>query len=251
MELNDLADPLKSIYSVVLLILLWEFASRSGLVHWYFLPPFSAVLGTFFDLLVSGEMLTNTYLTLKRAFVGLVIASLLGVTIGVLSVRSAVVDWFFDPLITIGYPIPKITLIPVFMLWFGIDDTSKIVLVATSTFFPIVVNARHGAREVDEVLIWSAKMMGTSDRKLVRKVILPAAAPAIVTGIQIGMPMALISTFVFEMVAGGGGLGALEILGIRDFETTQVFASLIAIAIVGLVLDYGLRELRGRLLEWT
>lgn len=248
--IRELLSAISPLYSLIAILVLWELIARAGLVRYYFLPPLTDVVATFVQMVLSLEIVDATLLTLKRAFFGLLISSTLGVTIGILAARNRVADWFFNPLFTIGYQIPKITLIPAFMLWFGIGDTSKIILVATSTVFPIVVNTYEGAREVEETLVWSAKMMGTSERRLLRRVVLPAAMPAILTGIQIATPIALIVTVVFEMVAGGGGLGFLEIQGVRKFRATQTYAVLIAIAIVGIVLDRGIRRVRTRLLAW-
>ena len=251
LDRSDLVRAGRSVYSLVAVLALWELVTRLGLVHYYFLPPLSDVLGRFVELTLSGELPYHAYLTLRRAFAGLFVATVFGVTVGVLSARNALVDWFFDPLIKIGYPVPIIALIPVFMLWFGIGDLSKVVMVAVGAFWPIAVNARESTRQVDETLIWSARMMGTSDRRLLRRVVLPAAAPGIITGIQIALPLSLIITFVFEMVAGGGGLGALEIRGVRSFESTQTYAAIIAVMLIGMALDRGLRVVRGRLLGWT
>ncbi|MFB6091808.1 MAG: ABC transporter permease [Haloquadratum sp.] len=241
----------KSVYSLVLVLVLWEVVAQLGLIHHYFLPPLSEVLGLFFELLVSGDLLYHAYLTLKRAMIGLAIAIALGVPIGVLCGRSRIVGWFFNPIIAVGYPVPIIALIPVFILWFGIGDVSKFLLVALGTFWPIAVNARNSTQNVDENLIWSARMMGTSDRKLLWKVIVPVSAPGILTGIQIALPISLIITFIFEMVAGGGGLGYLEIRGVREFSSPQVYAAIFAIMIVGLALDRLLRAVRRRILSWT
>lgn len=241
----------KSIYSLVIVLVLWEAVAQLGLIHYYFLPPLSDVLSLFFELTASGVMIDAAVLTLERALLGLLIACVFGVIIGVLAARNAFFAWFFDPIITIGYPVPIIALIPVFMLWFGIGNVSKIILVAVGCFWPVAINARNSTRTVDENLIWSARMMGTSERRLLWRIILPAAAPGILTGIQIALPISLIVTFVFEMVAGGGGLGALEIEGVRSFNSPQVYAAIFAIMLIGLVLDRGLRVVRGRLLEWT
>jgi ABC-type nitrate/sulfonate/bicarbonate transport system permease component len=248
---DDLVGFGKSIYSLVLLIVVWELVGQFGLIHYYFLPPLSAILGRFVELTMSGDMLANAYLTLRRAFVGLALASVFGIVVGVLSARNAVTRWFFDPIIKIGYPVPIISLIPVFMLWFGIGDVSKIIMVAVGTFWPVAVNTRDATRQVDENLVWSARMMGTSERRLLWRVVLPAASPGILTGIQIAMPLALIITFIFEMVAGGGGLGALEIQGVRSFQSEQVYAAIIAIMLIGIALDRGLRFGRNRILHWT
>jgi NitT/TauT family transport system permease protein len=250
-DVSGLVGLVKSVYSLVILIVVWEAVGQFGLIHYYFLPPLSAIVMRFVELTLSGEMLFNAYLTLRRALVGLVIASAFGVVVGVLSARNDLVDWFFDPIIKIGYPVPIIALIPVFMLWFGVGDISKIIMVAVGTFWPVAVNARDSTRQVQTSLVWSAKMMGTSDRRLLWRVILPAALPGILTGFQIAMPLSLIITFVFEMVAGGGGLGALEIAGVRSFQSEQVYAAIIAIMLIGIGLDRGLRVIRGRLLHWT
>lgn len=241
----------KSVYSLVILLVLWELVGQFELVHYYFLPPLSDILRTFYELTAAGTMLDHAYLTLRRAMVGLVIACVLGVVVGVLSGRNRVFGWFWDPIIEVGYPVPVIALVPVFMFWFGTGDLPKIVLVAVGCFWPVAINARNATREVDENLVWSARMMGTSDRQLLRKVVVPAAAPEIITGIQIALPISLIITFVFEMVAGGGGLGHLEIQGVRSFDSAQVYATIIAIMILGFALDRGLGLLRDRLLEWT
>ena len=239
-----------SVYSLVLVLILWEFIGRSPIVYYNFLPPLSDILLTFYDLTVSGAMIHHAFLTLQRAMAGLAIAIVLGIPIGVLAARNALFRWFWNPVIAIGYPVPVISLIPVFMLWFGIGDISKVILVAVACFWPVALNARDATRTVDENLIWSARMMGTSDRRLLWRVVIPAAAPGILTGIQIALPIAFIATFIFEMIAGGGGLGHLQIQGARQFRSTQVYAAIIAIMIVGLVFDRLLRHVRNWVLSW-
>ncbi|WP_336023821.1 ABC transporter permease [Halobellus salinisoli] len=250
-DLSRLVELGKSIYSLVIVLVIWELVGQLELIHYYFLPPLSDIILRFIELTLSGDMLYNAYLTLYRALVGLAIATVFGVLVGVLSARNDLVDWFFDPIIKIGYPVPIISLIPVFMLWFGIGDISKIIMVAVGTFWPVAVNARDSTQQVQQNLVWAAQMMGTSDRRLLRRVVFPAALPGIITGFQIAMPLSLIITFVFEMVAGGGGLGALEIQGVRSFQSTQTYAAIIAVMFIGIGLDRGLRLIRSRLLHWT
>lgn len=241
----------KSVLSLVVLVVLWEAVTWLELVHPYFLPPLSEVLWTFWELVEAGEMQYATYLTLKRAMAGLAIAIALGVPIGVLCGRSRIVGWFWNPIIAVGYPIPIIALIPVFNFWFGFGDVAKILLVAMGAFWPIAVNARDATETVSQNLVWSARMMGTSGRRILWKVVLPESAPGIMTGIQIALPISLIITFIFEMVAGGGGLGFLEIEGVRGFDSSQTYAVIIAIMIVGFVLDRLLRVIRARLFDWA
>ena len=243
-------DLLTSVYSLIIVIILWEVVTQAGLIYHGTLPPLSEILALFVDLTASGRMIQETILTLQRALAGLAIAVVLGIPVGVLAGRNRIFEWFWNPVIAIGYPVPVISLIPVFMLWFGIGDVSKIILVAVGAFWPVALNARDAARSVDENLIWSARMMGTSDRRLLWRIVIPAAAPGIITGVQIALPISLIVTFIFEMIAGGGGLGHLQIQGFREFRATQVYAAIVAIMVVGLGLDRILRYVREWALAW-
>ena len=243
-------DALTSVYSLVVVMILWELVTQAGLIYHGTLPPLSEILALFVELTLSGRMVQETILTLRRALAGLAVAVALGVPIGVLAGRNRLFEWFWNPVIAIGYPVPVISLIPVFMLWFGIGDVSKIILVAVGAFWPVALNARDAARSVDENLIWSARMMGTSDRRLLWRIVVPAAAPGILTGMQIALPISLIVTFIFEMIAGGGGLGHLQIQGFREFRATQVYAAIVAIMVVGLGLDRLLRYVRHWILAW-
>lgn len=248
---TSLVDAVKATYSLGIILLLWELVAQAGLVYYYFLPPLSDILLRFAEMTADGTMVYHGYLTVRRALIGLVVACVAGIAVGVLSARSRIMGWFWDPIIEVGYPVPVIALVPVFLFWFGTGDLPKIALVALGCFWPVALNARNATRDVDQNLIWSARMMGTSDRHLLRKVVVPAAAPGIISGVQIALPISLIITFVFEMVAGGGGLGHIEIQGVRSFDSAQVYATLIAIMIIGFVLDRGLRLTRTKLLAWT
>ena len=245
-----LREAVLSVYSLILVLVLWELVAQLGLIYYNFLPPLSDIFALFYELTVSGRMIEETILTLKRALAGLAIGTVVGIPIGVLTARNRAFEWFWNPVIAVAYPVPVISLIPVFMLWFGIGDSSKIILVAVATVWPVALNARDAARSVDESLVWSARMMGTPDRRLLWRVVIPAAAPGILTGLQIALPIAFIATFIFEMIAGGGGLGHLQILGARQFKSPQVYAAIFAIMIVGLVFDRALRVVRGWILSW-
>lgn len=248
---GGVVETLKSSYSLVLLLVIWEIVGQLGVIHYYYLPPLSDVVSLFVEMTLDGTMVYHGYLTLRRALVGFAIAAVLGIAVGILSARNKIMSWFWDPIIEVGYPVPVIALVPVFIFWFGTGDLSKIALVAVGCFWIVAVNTRNAAREIDENLIWSARMMGTSDRKLLWKVIVPSAAPGILSGLQIAIPISLIITFIFEMVAGGGGLGHIEIQGVRQFNTVQVYSTLFAIMIIGYALDRAMRALRERVLRWA
>jgi ABC-type nitrate/sulfonate/bicarbonate transport system permease component len=164
--------------------------------------------------------------------------------------RSALFRWFFDPLISAGFPMPKIAFLPIFVLWFGLFDTSKIIMVAFSAVFPVVSAAYAGTQGVDKWPLWSARALGAKERELLWEIILPMALPQILTGLQIALPVALITTVVTEMLMSGKGLGGTMINAGRFADSVGVFAGIVEIAIVGILVIRGVEVLRRRLLVW-
>ena len=198
----------------------------------------------------SGDLVLNLGLTLYRAFFGFIVASVVGVALGILIARNNFVHWFFDPIISVGFPMPKIAFLPIFMLWFGLYDTSKIALIIFDATFPVVTATIAGAQGVDRFTLWSARMLGASERQLLREIILPAAFPTIMTGLQIALPISLIIAIVCEMIMGGPGLGGSMIAASRFADSPGVFAGIIEIAIAGFCVVKGMAMLRRRLLIW-
>jgi ABC-type nitrate/sulfonate/bicarbonate transport system permease component len=243
--------PVLALYPLVLVVVLWEVAARAGLVAPLFLPSFSVVVVQAGNLLVAGDLFEPLWTSLFRAAAGFALATAGGITIGLLMGRVKWVHWLLDPLVALGFPAPKIAFIPIFILWFGIDDASKILLVAFTTIFPFIVAAYAGVRTVPVNQIWAARAMGeTSEWGLLRRVILPAALPSLMSGVRVGVPVALLTTFTAEMVAGGGGLGGGEVMAERFFESPTVFAYLLVMLVVGYSIDVGVFAIRRRLLRW-
>jgi len=234
-------------YSIVLVAIVWELVARAGVVPFFFLPPLSVIARTFVAQVADGVLVSEAWLTLFRAMTGFAIAIVVGVTLGMGMSRFRVVHWFFDPIVAVALSVPTLTLVPAFVLWFGIGHESKILLVALSCVWSMAVSTYNGARNVDTRLIWSARAMGTPESKLLWKIVVPAAMPFIWNGMQVALPISLIVAFVFEMVAGGGGLGFQEIMAARFFKSPDLFAALFAILLVGFALDRLLRTLRARL----
>jgi ABC-type nitrate/sulfonate/bicarbonate transport system permease component len=248
--IRRLLSSLSGLLPIAAIILLWEVVARWGGVPPLLLPPFSAVVEQLVTLTVSGQLLTDLYTTSMRAAVGLLIGMVAGIACGLAMARVRAVKWFLDPLVAIGFPTPTIALLPVVILWFGTGHGSKIFLVALTCFFPIVMSTYAGAREVPSRFLWSAQAMGTSAPRLLTRVIFPAAAPFVFSGIRVAVPLAVIVCFVAEMVGGGGGLGYALIFGYRFMQTTTVFSALVVILLFGLVLDRALLFLRRKLLPW-
>jgi len=232
------------------LALAWEMLARSGTVTPFMLPRLSAVLELIWIDAVSGDLLINTSLTLYRAIAGFLIAASAGIVLGMAMSRNAGVRWLFDPIISVGFPMPKIAFLPVVMLWLGVYDTSKIAMVVLDAIFPVVTATIIGIQGVDRHLLWSARNMGASERELLWQIVLPAAAPQIMTGLQVALSIALIVAVVAEMLMGGYGLGGAMVHASRFADSRGVFAGIVEIAVVGYVLVKAMTLVRRRLLLW-
>jgi ABC-type nitrate/sulfonate/bicarbonate transport system permease component len=247
---QEIAWRIAPFVSVGLLIAAWEIVARSGTVTPYLLPSVGTVLERIRDDAVAGDLWINMILTLYRAFAGFAIAATIGVAVGFAMARSRVAHWFFDPLISVGFPMPKIAFLPVIILWLGTFDVSKISMVVFDATFPVVTGTLVGIASVERELIWSARNMGASEREVLRQVVLPAALPQIMTGLQVALPLALIVAVVSEMVMGGYGLGGAMMTAYRFANSAGVFAGIVEIAAVGWVVVKLMALVRRRLLLW-
>ena len=228
----------------------WEVLARSGAFSAFILPAASTVLRRIWTDAVSGELALHLGLTLYRSLFGFLIAAALGISLGLLMTRARAVRWFFDPLISVGFPMPKIVFLPVVTLWLGFHDVSRITMIVFDAVFPVVAATLAGAYAVEKELVWSARSLGAGERSLVREVVFPAALPQILTGLQVALPIALIVCVVAEMLTGGRGLGGAMLSASRMADSPGVFAGIVEIAVAGYVLIKGLALMRRRLLVW-
>ena len=238
------------IFSVVAVLVAWEIFARSGKVTPFMLPPFSVVLERIYTDAILGDLWRNLGLTVYRAMAGFAIAAIGGIALGAAMSRSRLMRWFFDPLISVGFPMPKIAFLPIIILWFGLYDFSKISIVVFDAIFPVVTATLTGIASVDKELLWSARNMGASEREMMWQIVLPAAMPQILTGLQVALPIALIVAIVAEMQMGGYGLGGAMMTASRFADSPGVFAGIVEIAIVGYALIKALAVIRRRLLVW-
>lgn len=236
--------------SVIALLVGWELLAQSGAFTTFLLPPLSLVLSRVFEDAMSGALLLNLGLTLYRAMVGFLIAAGAGVVLGVLIARIPVVHWLFDPVVSVGFPMPKIAFLPVFMLWFGLYDVSKISMIAFDCIFPVIAATVAGTVAVEKQLVWSAQSLGAGHRAVLWEIVMPAALPQILTGLQVALPIALIVTVVCEMLMGGEGLGGAMIQSSRFADSPGVFAGIVEIAIAGWFVIKGQEWVRRKLLVW-
>jgi ABC-type nitrate/sulfonate/bicarbonate transport system permease component len=238
------------IFSILVLLVAWELFAKSGKVTPFMLPAFSVVAERIYHDAFYGDLWLNLGLTMYRALTGFFIAAVLGIVLGAVMSRSKILRWFFDPLISVGFPMPKIAFLPIIILWLGLYDVSKISMVVFDAIFPVVTATLAGIANVEKELIWSGRNMGASEREMMWQIILPAASPQIMTGLQVALPIALIVAIVAEMAMGGYGLGGAMMTASRYANSPGVFAGIVEIAVVGYILIKAMAMARRRLLIW-
>jgi ABC-type nitrate/sulfonate/bicarbonate transport system permease component len=237
-------------FSILLMLIAWELFARSGRVTPFMLPSFSVVIERIYSDAAGGDLWINLGLTMYRAMSGFFIATIGGIALAVAMSRSRLVYWFFDPIISVGFPMPKIAFLPIIILWLGLYDTAKISIVVFDAIFPVVTATLAGIAAVEKELLWSARNMGANERELMWQIVLPAALPQILTGLQVALPISLIVAIVAEMAMGGYGLGGAMMSASRFANSPSVFAGIVEIAVVGYVLIKAMAIMRRRLLVW-
>jgi sulfonate transport system permease protein len=236
--------------SPILLLLLWELGSRSGLIPPRILAAPSTVLATLWSMIVSGELPSNLLVSLARASAGLAIGLVVGTSLALVSGLSRLGESTVDPLMQIKRTIPSLALTPLFIVWFGIGEAPKITLIAVGTTFPIYLNLFSGIRAVDTRLVEAARSFGLKGADLIIHVILPGALPSFLTGLRYAMGVALLVLVVAEQINAQAGLGYL-INNARDFMRTDVIVvCLLVYASLGLAADQAVRILESRALAW-
>ncbi|MEU1527642.1 ABC transporter permease [Nocardia rhamnosiphila] len=236
--------------AILAFLALWEIAPRVGLVDKVFLPPFSEVAATFFELIGNGQLWEHVSTSLSRALTGFVIAVAIAVPLGVAIAWYRPVADFLNPVLELFRNTAALALLPVFILILGIGETSKVALVIYACTFPILLNTISGVRTVDPLLVKSARSLGFSQIALVYKVVLPAAVPTIFTGLRMAAASSILVLIAAEMVGAKAGLGYLITAAQLNFQIPDMYAGIIAIALVGLIFNAVLVFVERRLSRW-
>jgi NitT/TauT family transport system permease protein len=235
---------------VGVVLLIWEAAARSGLWSKLLFPSLVNIAYEFGMFLVTPERLHEAWVSLYRALGGFALAAAAGIFLGILMGRSKLVAGLLDPLFSGTYAVPKLALFPIFIFLFGIGSLSKVALVFLECLYPIVIMSYQGARSVNRVLLWSAQNMGASRGETLRRVVIPATAPFIFAGFRVAVPVAMIVVVITEMVSSADGLGYLVIYSLASLKTDRMLAVVVAIAILGYLLDKAVVLARDRLIYW-
>jgi len=232
------------------LIALAEIGTRSGFISPLSLPKPSDVLVTFGELYESGRLMQHLAPSLTRLLVGSVIGVSSGVAIGVLIGLFSYARAGLVPLVAALFPIPKIALLPLFVIWFGIDEGSKYALIALGTFTPTVVATYGAVDNVDRTLIRMGQSFGLSWQSIVRKIVLPGAMPGILSGLRISLAIGIILLVAAEMLGAEYGVGAyiLEAGSLYDLE--RLFAGVVILSVLGVVVSFAIGLLERRVLRW-
>ncbi len=234
----------------LLLVILWEAASRAGLLPERVLAAPSTVAATLWSMTASGELAHNLLVSLGRATAGLAIGLAAGIALALAAGLSRAGETAIDPLVQIKRTIPTLALTPLFIIWFGIGEQPKILLIALATVFPVYLNLFTGIRGVDVRLIEAARSLGLGRVQIILNVALPGAMPALLTGIRYALGTAVLVLVVAEQINASAGLGAL-INQARDFMQTEVIVvCIIVYAALGLGGDAIVRLAERRLLAW-
>jgi ABC-type nitrate/sulfonate/bicarbonate transport system permease component len=238
-------------YPLAVVVLAWELVARLQWVDALFLPRFSGVVVALWaGLFQTGFLATDAAYSLGRAFVGLVIGGSAGVLLGTLMGQFRPVRQFLDPLVSFLFPMPKLALFPIVMVLFGLSESSKIAMVAISTFFPVAINTYTGIRNVDKFLIWNALSKGASQPQLLAWVLIPAASPFIFAGFRVAVSLSFLVTVSVEMLQSNNGLGYRILFARSIYEPEIMYAALLLVALLGFSVDRIVRIVGKRLLVW-
>jgi ABC-type nitrate/sulfonate/bicarbonate transport system permease component len=219
------------------LLILWEVVAQAGLINPLVVPPLSRILGVFAELVWSGQIPLQVLVSMKRAASGYLMAAVIFIPLGILMGLSQTVYRLFDVVVEMLRPVPPPVMIPVAMLFFGLEDQMKIFVIFFSCAWPILLNTLDGARNVDGVLLNTARTFGLPQWKIIWNVILPACSPQIVTGLKVSLPIMLILVVISEMVGSTDGIGYFILDSQRRFRVAQMYAGMFALAILGYSLN--------------
>ena len=239
-----------SIVSILCLLAIWELICQSGVVSSLFLPAPTAIISALLQMITDGEIGVSLAASLYRILAGFFIGSLVGLAVGLVTGTSALMDKIGTPIVNAIYPIPKIALLPLFILWLGIGELSKVTIIALGVFFPVAMNTYSGVKNVDTLLLKVAASFNASWWMTMKSVVLPNALPMIFAGLRLAAGTSLLLLVAAEMIAAQVGIGAL-ILHYGDLMITdRLMAGVIVLSLLGLVFNLILQFLERKAIPW-
>ena len=234
----------------LVLIGLWELGSRSGLISPIALPAPSEAIAAMGDLIETGMLWRHLEASLSRLVMGWTIGTVAGIVLGLAIGLFSLARAGLSPVVSALFPIPKIALLPLFIIWFGIGEGSKVATIVFGTFFPTVIATYGGVDSVDRTLIRMGQSFALSPLSIVRKIILPGALPAILSGARISASIAIILLVAAEMIGAEYGIGAYILLAGSLFALDQLIAGVAMLSIIGLTVAWLIGRAERALLDW-
>jgi NitT/TauT family transport system permease protein len=234
----------------LVLLAAWETGVAAGWIDPFFLSRPTAIAGRVITWLGSGSLWPHLLVTLEESFLGLAIGGALGVTAGFVLARSPFAARVLDPYIMMANAIPRVVLAPLFLLWFGLGIWSKVALAVTLVFFVMFFSTFQGVRNADRVVIDNVRMLGATERQLVRHVLIPSALAWILASLQTSLGFAMVGAVVGEYLGATRGLGYVIAQAEGTFDTTGVFAGMTILGVVVVIVSAGVSRIERRLLRW-
>ena len=234
----------------VVALAVWQWGVRAGILDPFFVSRPSDIASRTARWVATGAIWGHLVTTLEEAFLGLLVGAALGITLGFVLARSPLAARVCDPYITMLNAVPRVVLAPIFLLWFGLGIWSKVALAVTLVFFVMFFNTYQGVRDADRVLIDNARMLGASERQLVRHVLIPSALTWIFSSLHTSLGFALVGAVVGEYLGSARGLGYVISQAEGTFDTTGVFAGMVVLGLVVVIVSAGVTRLERWLLRW-
>jgi NitT/TauT family transport system permease protein len=247
---NNAQDRLFYLLSPIGLLVIWQLLIMLGLGDRRFIPAPSDIAERFVTMMASGELAQHTASTLWRVFAGFAVGAAPAIAIGLLMAMYRPVRIFFDPLIAMLFPIPKVALTPLLLLTFGVGDASKIALVAIATFFPVIINTYAGAANIDKIYWDVAKNFGASETVMFTRIVFFGALPMIFAGLRIALAVSFIVVVAAEFVASKTGIGYLIWNSWELLQVDIMFVGIATIGILGLITSALFQEIERKVIPW-
>lgn len=233
-----------------LLAITWIYLTENEIIAPYLIPSPFHVIDTIFEFIRNGILLEDTWVSVKRMLQGFFLAVVFGLAFGVVMGLFTRIDRFFAGIFNAIRVIPPLAWIPIIILWFGIGETSKVIIIFKSAFFPILLNTIQGIEGVPKGYLEVSKLMGVSKRKVLFNVIFPAALPSIFVGIRLGLGAAWMAVVAAELIASNSGLGYRITQGRELSEPDVMVLGMVMIGLIGVAMDYLLKRMQNRLISW-
>jgi NitT/TauT family transport system permease protein len=250
---NGTSDGLMRVYQLVLAAVVlgaWELLGRAGIIDEFFFPLPSDILATVWSWISTGYVFPHLWITLQEALLAFAVGAAAGLFLGFLLARVRFLERLFDPFLQMFNALPRVVLAPIFLLWFGLGIWSKVAFGFTLVFFIVFFNTLEGVKNVDRVLVDNARMLGASEKQLLRHVFIPSALTWIFSSLHISVGFAITGAVVGEYLGASAGVGYAIAQAQGVFDTQGVFAGMFILMIVVLIIDLLVNRLEKHLLRW-